>query len=37
MMMLSSRNIGFASGAAFTGPLFLLWMLVRRLQRRGER
>jgi preprotein translocase subunit SecA len=35
--LLSSRNIGFAANAALSGPLFLVWALSRRWQRRGEK
>jgi preprotein translocase subunit SecA len=34
--LMSRRNIGFAANAAFTGPLFMLWVLLRRLRRRDE-
>jgi len=35
-LLISQSNIGFAIGAASTGPLLLLWALVRRFQgRRG--
>jgi preprotein translocase subunit SecA len=34
--LVSRRNIGFAANAALTGPLFMLWVLFRRLQRRGK-
>ena len=35
-LLISQSNIGFAVGAASTGPLLLLWALVRRFQgRRG--
>jgi preprotein translocase subunit SecA len=32
----SRRNIGFQAGAAFTGPLLMLWGLSRLLRRRGK-
>ena len=35
--LLGRRNIGFAVGAALTGPLFMLWVLSRHLLRRGRR
>jgi preprotein translocase subunit SecA len=35
--LVGRRNIGFAVGAALTGPLFMLWVLSRRLLRRGRR
>jgi preprotein translocase subunit SecA len=35
--LVSQRNIGFAAGAALTGPLLVLWALSRRLRRRDER
>jgi preprotein translocase subunit SecA len=31
--LISQRHIGFAVGAALTGPLLMLWMLLRRLRR----
>ena len=34
--LVSRRNIGFAAGAALTGPLLMLWAWSRRLQRRGK-
>jgi preprotein translocase subunit SecA len=34
--LMSRGNIGFAAGAALTGPLLMLWALSRRLQRRGK-
>ena len=35
--LVSRRNIGFAVGAALTGPLFMLWVLSRHLVGRGKR
>jgi preprotein translocase subunit SecA len=32
--LVSGRNIGFAAGAAMTGPLLMLWALIRRFNRR---
>ena len=32
--LVSQRHIGFAVNAALTGPLLMLWALVRRLQNR---
>jgi preprotein translocase subunit SecA len=32
--LVGGRNIGFATGAALTGPLLLLWAFSRRLLRR---
>ena len=34
--LMSRGNVGFAAGAALTGPLLLLWALSRRLQRRSR-
>jgi preprotein translocase subunit SecA len=34
-LLLGNRNIGFASYAAFTAPLLMLWMLARRWRQRG--
>jgi preprotein translocase subunit SecA len=35
-ILISQSHIGFAAGAASTGPLLLLWALVRRFWRRGS-
>jgi preprotein translocase subunit SecA len=35
--LVSRGNVGFAVGAALTGPLLMLWALSRRLQRRDRR
>jgi preprotein translocase subunit SecA len=35
--LVGGRNIGFAAGAAMTGPLLMLWTLSRRFGRRNQR